>query len=337
MLVLGSVGLLGAFAGVGAQLQSFVREQRPENGVALLVGGYLLAGVGLLCFGRLGTRGPAYLSSSGYYFQIWSVCLEMLLVLAVGVRLRRHPPAPLAVGLLGACAMSSLAAAAVVWPLALGQRAYAGAVHQLETRIVSVLDDHPAWCFAGVADEPSRALFAPSTPYAPLGRRVCSVHSEREPVVLAADDGRLVLAPLSMPVEAPSSDALGMVSVRIESGTGVILRVEGASAFAVAYVGHEIHVARDGRELANQTDVVPVADASGAHTLALAIVAGHARAIFDGMIEGDLGEASAITGTPSVVPMDDSPKTLGAIVGSAEAPHLALDRAVLLDVEPFVR
>jgi hypothetical protein len=333
VLAVGAVGLFGAFAGVGAQLRSFVREQRPENGIALLVGGYMLAGVGLLCFGRLGTRGIAYLSSSGYYFQIWGVCLEMLLVLAVGVRLRRHPPAPLAVGLLGACAMSSLAAAAVVWPLVLGQRAYAGAVHALETRIMSVLDDHPTWCFAGVADEQARSLFAPATPYAPLGRRVCFVHSDREPVVLAAADDRLALAPLSMP--APSSDALGMVSVRIENGTGVILRVDGASSFAVAYVGHEVHVARDNVELENQTDVVPVADATGAHTLALAIIAGHARAIFDGMLEGDLGEASTLAGTPSVVPMDNTPKTLGPILSSGP-PSLSIDRAVLLDVDPVV-
>ena len=336
VLAVGGVGILAAFAGVGAQLRSFVREQRPENGLALLIGGYLLAGVGLLCFGRLGTRGAAYLSSSGYYFQIWGVCLEMLLVLAVGVRLRRYPPAPVAVGLLGACAMSSLAAAAVVWPLALGQREYASAVHELETEMVSVLDDHPEWCFAGVADENARALFAPSTPFAPLGRRVCSVHSDREPVVLAAHDARLALAPLRMPVEPASSDAIGMVSVRIEAGTGIILRTEGAPSFAVAYVGHEIHVARDGVELTDQTDVVPVADASGAHTMALAVIGGRVRAIFDGMLEGDLGPASSLAGTPSVVPMDDAPKKLGPIV-SSDAPRLAMDRAVVLDVQPFVR
>jgi hypothetical protein len=301
--------------------------------LALLVGGYLLAGVGLLCFGRLGSRGPAYLSSSGYYFQIWGVCLEMLLVLAVGVRLRRHPPAPLAVGLFGACAMSSLAAAAVVWPLVLGQRGYARSVHELERAIVSVLDEHPAWCFAGVADERARASFAPSTPFAPLGRRVCSVHRDREPVVLAAHDGRLALVPLSMPLEA--SDGAGMVSVHIEAGTGVILRVDGRSSFAVAYVGHEIHVARDGRELVDQTDVVPVADASGAHTMALAVIEGHVRAIFDGMLLGDHGEGS-LDGTASVVPMDDAPKTLGPIVRS-DAPRLIFDRATVLDAELPVR
>jgi hypothetical protein len=267
---------------------------------------------------------------------MWGVCLEMLLVLAVGVRLRRHPPAPLAVGFLGACGMSSLAAAAVVWPLVLGQRAYATAVHDAETGIATVLDDRPEWCFAGVVDEHAQTLFAPSTPFAPLGRRVCAVHSDREPVVLAAQEGRLALTPLSMPIDAPSSDAVGKVSVRIENGTGVILRVAGSPSFAVAYVGHEIHVARDGVELPNQTDVVPVADASGAHTMALAIVAGRARAIFDGMLEGDLGPASSLDGTPSVVPMDDAPKTLGPIVSSGP-PVLSFDRAVVLDVEPFAR
>jgi hypothetical protein len=61
------------------------------------------------------------------------------------------------------------------------------------------------------------------------------------------------------------------------------------------------------------------------------------RAIFDGMLEGDLGPATSLDGTPSVLPMDDSPKTLGPIIRYAEGPHLAIDRAVVLDVTPFVR
>jgi hypothetical protein len=340
VLVLGGVAVVFGIAAVVTRVRSFVREDRPEHAVALLVGGYLLAGIGLLCFGRLGTRGPAYLSSSGYYFQIWGVCLEMLIVLAVGVRLQRHPPAPLAVTALGACAMSSLAASAVVWPLALGQREFARASHELDRQIVAALDEHPAWCFAGTVDERARSLFAPATPYAPLGRRVCSVRPDREPVVLATRDGRIALVPLSMPVATESPASSGVVSVRIEHGTNVILRVDGASSFAVAYVGHELHVARDGTELADQTDVVPVADASGPHTMALAVIEGRVRAIFDGMLEGDLGPAASLDGAVSVVEMDGSPKGIGPVTRSPEAPELILDRAAILEApfaEAFVR
>jgi hypothetical protein len=313
VLAVGGVAIVVAIVGVGLRVRSFVRDDRPEDGVALLVGGYLLAGVTLLCFGRLGTRGPAYLSSSGYYFQIWAVCLEMLLVVAVGARLRRGA-APLGVALLGACAMSSISGAAVAWPLALSQRAFARAVHELEAEIVRHLD--PAWCFAGVVD--GRSLFAPATPFAPLGRRVCSAHPEKQPAVLAVRDGHLALAPMSV-------GGGDMVTVRIEQGTGVILR---ADPFAVAYVGHELHVARDGQELVDQTDVVPVADASSSHTMALAIVEGRVRAMFDGMLLGDLGPASSLDGAASVVETDRSPKILGSVVRSG-AP--VLGEGVTLD------
>ncbi len=216
--------------------------------------------------------GPAYLASSGYYFQIWAVCFEVLAVLAVGVRLRDRGRAPVAVGLLVVGSLSSVSAAAIVGPLLLGQRDLVRAAHDIEDAIRDAIDREPTWCFAGVADDRARSLFAPATPFAPLGRRVCSVHPEREPVVLATTDGHLALVPLVLPIAGPGSGPSGFVSVRVERGTGVILQLQGAPSVGVAYVGHEIHVQRDGRELTDQTDVVPVADASGAHTMALAVV-----------------------------------------------------------------
>jgi hypothetical protein len=313
VLGVGGVALAAALVGSVLGVLAYRRAPRPELAVALLVGGYLLAGTALLSFGRLGTRGPAYLEHSGYYFQIWAVCLEMLAVLAVGARLRAGP-APIAVGALCAAAVSSIAAVAIVGPLALGQRTFARQVHETEKAIAAAL--HRGECFAGVADVRARSRFAPAAPFAALGRRVCSARPGAEPLVLTSVGDRLALAPLAY------ADA---VAVRIEHGTGVILR---AWPFAVAYVAHEIHVARDGVELADQTDVVAVADASGAHTLALAVVEGRVRAMFDGVLGGDLGPGS-LGGEVAVIEMDRSPKAVGPVTWS-ERP--AVDRPRVLEL-----
>jgi hypothetical protein len=321
-----------ALVALAVAIRSFVREDRAERNIILLVGGYLLASVVLLCFGRLGTRSPTYLSGSGYYFQIWCVCFELLAVLAVGARLRERAKAPIAVGLLVVASVSAGSAAAIVRPMLLEQRDFVRAAFEIDGAIAAAIDERPTWCFAGVAKPPERSLFAPSTPFAPLGRRVCTVHPEREPVVLAHADGRVALVPLGLPVTGSEpSGRSGIVSLRIERGSGVILQVEGDRPVGAAFVGRELHVARDGRELPDQTDVVPVADATGAHTLALAVIEGRVRALFDGMLEGDLGPAEVLAGTASVLEMDHTPRALGPITWSADAPTLEWDRAVTLD------